>query len=181
METLKKCLEIWDFAEKIMSPSLDRSKKYFLGKLEKIEHQGRSIIKLRIECEHSQPLKTIPWATKSKELFFRIFYDFWSKPGDTVGKGPLTAIPLIYPGHGASHKWEISKMKNYHTGIHAYCTVHCIGYQNLENNQLIVWNWPRLLPISAHPHAFLSKLIHKILWWSQNNSRMPQHNPWTSQ
>ena len=34
METLKKFLEIWDFAEKIMSPSLDRPKKYFYKKLE---------------------------------------------------------------------------------------------------------------------------------------------------
>ena len=33
METLKKFLKIWDFAEKIMSLSLDRSKKYFLQKL----------------------------------------------------------------------------------------------------------------------------------------------------
>ena len=35
METLKNPLMIWDFTEKIRSPSLDRPKKYFLEKLEK--------------------------------------------------------------------------------------------------------------------------------------------------
>ena len=43
------------------------------------------------------------------------------------------------------------------------------------------WKQPahcmELAAISAHPHAFLSKLIHKILWWPQNNSCMPQTQP----
>ena len=61
METLKKLLEIGDFAEKIMSPSLDRPKKYFLEKLEifsninieaKIAHG--SIVRIKTIYTHSR-------------------------------------------------------------------------------------------------------------------------------
>ena len=42
-------LRIWDFVEKIRSPSLDRPKKYFWKSWKKSEYQGRSKICLRIE------------------------------------------------------------------------------------------------------------------------------------
>ena len=52
-------LKIFDFSDFFQLFFFDRSKKYFFEEVEKKSgHQYRSKISLRIEWEHSQPLKT---------------------------------------------------------------------------------------------------------------------------
>ena len=58
----------------------NRSKKYFLGKLKKIGHQSRQKISLRIECEHSQPLKaTLQYSSGCQHYFFAENSHFFHK------------------------------------------------------------------------------------------------------